>query len=1613
MSARARLLRNIGLGAATLATVVIAAGLLAVRTGWFREYIRQKIISSVEESTGGRVEVGAFSFDEGKLRATVRNLVIHGNEPANAQPFVSAGLIEVDLRLFTSLHRFYDITFLGVDEPRVNVMLLADGRTNIPTPKQKSTSNTSALESVVDLAVGKVAVNRGLLMFFSAQQPLTVQGRNLKVRLDYSTPRQAYDGDLAIEPLYVLNGRNTPVTFKVDLPVTLTKDRIDLHHATIVTPVSNIQADASIENMNNPKFTGHVYGHVGAEDLLNAGNIPVDPKARRNMPDLNLDANATAGANVIEVKSLRVGLGATTIEGSGPLKDANANGGFQLRANLALGELGRLANVAQRPEGLVSINATAQLDSSNRLTAGGNIGAKSLSFVQGKERISNIAFDSAFHADPQKIRVEGLRLSGFGGQLVANAELENMERYKVQGKLERIEIQSALRALGERLPYSGAISGTLDAQGDTKTAGTKSIIANAHLGIAPGRTGTPVSGRLNAVYNGAADDVVVENTLLALPHTRVTLAGTLGKRLNIDLQSHDLSDLLAAAGPAKGPPAVSLTNNGEADFSGAMTGSLSSPQIAGHVAVNRFAVEGRGFHGFGADVTASSSGAAVTNGTLTRDAMQARFDGRIGLRNWSPAPRSPIALNASLTNGDLADVMALAGQPATGYAGALSATAHVGGSYGNPLGAASVQVVNGTFDNEPFNQIQLEVNLADQLVTVPAAYVIASAGRIDLTAEFRHPRDSFSTGQIHAHVQSGNLNLAQLATLEKTQGKSSGSATINADVSGVLQKKEPTLLLTAVNGEISGHALTMRGYNYGDLNATARTTGQTVTYNATSDFAASNIKVNGNTQLTTDYPTTADLSIARLPVERVLAIAGRTDIPAKGLLSASAHVNGTIKAPEGNVQADLASAVAYGEKIDQAHLRATYLARSIDVPELQIVSGAARVDATAHYEHPEGDLQTGQARFTLVTNHVDLARLATVQNYRPGLGGMVDVNVNAAADVKAKDPRVLLTGLKGNVSATGIAAQGKQFGDLKLTASTQTGQRILFALDSNLAGSTIHGAGNATLAAQYPVDAQLSFRNVNWSRIAELTGQTGTGPAMFDASADGDVTVRGPVLNTAQLSGSLTMEKLSATTIPRTHEERPVTLANQGPIQIALDRGTIRIQSVHLTGPKTDIQAAGSAGINGENLNVTLNANADLGLIQSFDRDVYSQGAVVLAGTVRGNATKPLVNGQLTIQNAAFSMAGVPAGISNANGAIVFSGNTARISELTADSGGGKLTLGGFATYSDILRFGLRADAKTVRIRVQQGVSVTADAAIRLNGTTDNSRITGTTTVDHVSYAPQSDFGSMLTRSAPPIQSPETPSPLLSNMKLDIRVRNLPGMTVQSSLSENLQADIDLHVRGSVQEPGVQGRINISEGKLLFFGTTYTVNTGTIGFYNPVQIEPILDVSLAAQVQGVDVTLQVTGPVENMKLSYTSNPPLQFQEIISLLASGKTPTSDPTLLANQPAAPQQGLQQMGESALLGQAVANPVANQLQRVFGVTQLKIDPTFTTGSNVPTARLALQQRITNNLTFTYVSAIDEPNSSVVRVEWAFSPQWSAVATRDQNGIFSVNFYYKRQFH
>jgi translocation and assembly module TamB len=1602
MSRRIRILRNIAVGTVASIAVVTCAVLIAVRTDWFRKQIREKVAAAIADGTGGVTEIGSFTFDASKLHAHITNLVIHGSEPAGSAPLVRVESIDLYGRFLSGGH-IAGISDLKIERPQVNVLVFPDGRTNLPTPKPSAPSKDTPLETVVDLAVGHFELRGGVLSYNSRPQALDVRANNLHAQLWYHTLRRDYQGQLSLEPIYVAAGRNTPVTINLTMPVALGRDGIHLRGVRIATAHSAVQIDGSLEDLRQPKLAAHIRGKVALTDLKNAADLPIEPGP--GLPStVDLDADAEGSVAGIRVSSLHLALGHSNLDAGGVLKDPRGAAALHYRADLALGELALLARVNARIAGNVAFEGEAALDANNRYQVSGHVAAPNLAFSQGSLRIRRADLSTDVRLTPDRLDLNRLRLAALGGELVADASLENFARYSVTGNLRHLDTRQALLSVDERLPYDGSISGTLEANGDLRAPGMRALEAGAALTIAPGRNGIPVRGRVRAGYSGARDDLAVEDSYLVLPHTRLTLAGSLRHRLDISVTTSDLRDLPTAQSP------VTLTG-GQAGFVGNVTGGIAAPRIAGHLSATHFQVEDRAFDSLNADLSASASGATVKNGLLARGAMQSSFSANTGLREWKPRPSDPVSADVTVQGGDLADIMALAGQRSRGFSGTLSAGLHAQGTIGNPSGNAAIHVEKGTLGGEPFDRMDAQVNLSDQLATIPSATLIAGNGRADFTAEFRHARDSFATGQIRARLHTNQIDLAQIRALEQQAPAAMGRIELTAEASGDLNNSE--FLLTSINAGGSVRGLRYQGQFYGDLQLQVRTSGQTATLGVTSDFAGSSIRLQAATQLVPGYPTSAEARVNGLAVERVLALTHRTDIPAKGKLALNARVRGTLRNPEGDATIDLTDAAVYGESIDGLHANVAYLARRIDLAQFELSAGPSRIALSGTFDHPEGNLECGNVQFRVENSSVDLARVRNVQQRHPGLGGSVRLSADGSLSLGAESPRMLLAGLNASLTTSNLSENGTSLGNLDLAAHTASGNRLDFKLASNIAGSTVQASGNGQLGGDYPLTAELSFGGVQWTRLAPLLGATSAGtPPAFDATADGKISVNGPVLRVDQLHGAMELTRLAIQTLPQPGGGKPITIQNQGPVSASLDRGTLRLDNFHFAGPQTDIQASGTAGVSSQTLDLAVNAGIDLGMLRNFSREFVSSGSIKLASAVRGTISNPEADGRLELQNATLNNAQFPNGLSNANGVVLLRGSRATIQNLTAESGGGKIGLKGFASLAGNHEFALSADASRVRVRVQEGVRVMMTGDLHLAGNTGNSTASGALTLEQFDYAPHSDVGSMLQRAVPAVQNRATPSPLLDNMKLDLRVRTSPATRVQTSLAESLQIDADLRVRGSPSQPAVLGRINLTHGRLIFFGSTYAINAGSISFFNPLRIDPVLNLSLETQSKGVDVTLNVTGPVDNMKLTYTSNPPLQFQEIVSLLSAGTTPTSDPTLLANQPTPPQQTLQQRGESAILGEAVANPVANRLQRVFGVSQLKIDPAFTGSSQLPTAQVTLQQQVSNGLTLTYVSALDNPNSTLVRAEWALNRQWSATAVRDQNGIFSINLLYKKQF-
>src|SRR5207244_6483022 len=93
--------------------------------------------------------------------------------------------------------------------------------------------------------------------------------------------------------------------------------------------------------------------------------------------------------------------------------------------------------------------------------------------------------------------------------------------------------------------------------------------------------------------------------------------------------------------------------------------------------------------------------------------------------------------------------------------------------------------------------------------------------------------------------------------------------------------------------------------------------------------------------------------------------------------------------------------------------------------------------------------------------------------------------------------------------------------------------------------------------------------------------------------------------------------------------------------------------------------------------------------------------------------------------------------VSEITGYLIVNQDRLQIENLTARTGGGLVTFGGYATsYNRQLNFDLTLRGQGVRLRYPPGVSSTADADLHFAGTPAASALTGDITVNRLELTP-------------------------------------------------------------------------------------------------------------------------------------------------------------------------------------------------------------------------------------------------------------------------------------
>jgi translocation and assembly module TamB len=518
---------------------------------------------------------------------------------------------------------------------------------------------------------------------------------------------------------------------------------------------------------------------------------------------------------------------------------------------------------------------------------------------------------------------------------------------------------------------------------------------------------------------------------------------------------------------------------------------------------------------------------------------------------------------------------------------------------------------------------------------------------------------------------------------------------------------------------------------------------------------------------------------------------------------------------------------------------------------------------------------------------------------------------------------------------------------------------------------------------------------------------------------DGSVTFDGLLEEPAHIHAQADIKDLQISAAPSSakppSQVSEIVLHNNEPILIDLRDGRLAISRFEMDGRDTSIKLSGSAPLfgpaGGNPLDIKAVGTADLALFALFDPNVRSSGSSELTASITGTPAQPNVAGTLQVRNGAFFMADLPNGLSDVNGTVLFSRNRATIQQMSAHSGGGDISLGGSLSFGQgsPLVYHLEAEARNVRVRYANSISVTANSDLRLSGTSASSILSGTLTVSRVVFTPNADAGNLIAAAGSAVATPADQGDFLSGVRLDIGIESAPNLQVSTNLSRDLEAEIQLHLRGTPDHPIVLGSITANQGDLKIFGTRFSLNRGEVSFVNAVRVEPVLNLDLETEARGVTVDITVSGTVSKLNFNYRSDPPLQPRDIIALLTVGRAPDLGTT--GNAQTGSDVGALSAGVNTALGQAIS-PVSNRLSKLFGVANIKIDPYVQSITNTPQARLSVEQQISRNVTVTYVTNLSQTSEQIFRFEWSLSRQFSIVALRDDNGEFGIDFQYKKRF-
>jgi hypothetical protein len=752
----------------------------------------------------------------------------------------------------------------------------------------------------------------------------------------------------------------------------------------------------------------------------------------------------------------------------------------------------------------------------------------------------------------------------------------------------------------------------------------------------------------------------------------------------------------------------------------------------------------------------------------------------------------------------------------------------------------------------------------------------------------------------------------------------------------------------------------------------------------------------------------ARITMTRRPVFDLLNAFDLEDYPVEGALSGEFQVYGPYTRPFGTGRMTIDDGIAYDERFPTASAGLRFEGNGVRLDGIELIKGPGRVTGAA-YVGWNGTYSFNAEGRGITVESLDLTNFPDL----PAFSGVLTFAADGSATFA--EPRY---DVKVNVQDLffGDEGIGEVSGQLAIRNELLTYE--VEAASARLAAS---GTGRVALDDEHG-DVELMFRVSDTSLDPYVRVFKPDLSPYTTAIASGTIRVVGELYNTDALHVSTTVEQLDLRLVD-------YRLRNQGPIQLAMDGPTLRLEAMRLVGDDTALDLTGSIDVPRQALSLQANGAANLAVLQGFLPDVRSSGRADVSALIGGTATRPIISGQALLTQGRLRHFAFPHALEDLNGVVAFNASGIRLDDpsyttgLNGRLGGGVVKFGGrigMVGYAPS-EFDVTVTAEDMRLRFPEGMRSVVDATLALQGPATAPILSGTVSVASASWTRGFEgTASMFSTTTDDTAGLPQPAGAIASassipLRYDVRIMAPSTLRIENDQAE-IVASTDLNLRGTFDRPLLFGRAEIDRGDVRFEGRRYQVTRGSLDFTNPIRIQPFFDVEAETRVrvpgQTYRVTLRMTGTTDRMQPTFESDPPLAPLDVLTLLFSDTAPAGDIELASLQPNQREQEILQARATRALTGALSEEVGRVVEQTFGVdtfqiTPLLMDPYQDTSRMTvnPAARVTIGKRISERVYLTYARSLSSSRlDEIIVLEYDQTDRLGWVLSQNEDRTYAL---------